>query len=203
MLDKVFYYALTFAEAGLSVFGIRDTYEQPPYTVRQEIAEAVQIRDYAPRVAVETSVESADSKAASSEAFGRLFAYITGANTGGTMVSMTAPVEMRGGEGKMIAMTAPVQTDATGKATTMRFFLPRDLAANPPQPSDARVRIVSLPAATVATLRFSGTLDETTRASRTSELLNTLTGTAWKPAENSPSLAHTCRPPRSTTWSCA
>ena len=27
--------------------------------------------------------------------------------------------------------------------------------------------------------------------------------TAWLPPENSPSLAHTCRPPRSTTWSCA
>ena len=64
------------------------------------------------------------AKAASSEAFGRLFAYITGANSGGTLVAMTAPVEMRGKDGTRtlnpeprMAVPSPEQTKELAKLT--------------------------------------------------------------------------------------
>ena len=145
-MSKLLYFLATFGESVLSVFGIRGTYEQPPYRVLAILEPGIELRAYAPRVAVETPVGGAGDSAA----FGRLFRYITGANTAGRAVAMTAPVEQAP---QRIAMTVPVEMSG---GATMRFFLPASLAASPPVPTDKDVHVVRLPAMTLGVARYSG-----------------------------------------------
>lgn len=130
-----------------SVFGIRNGTEEPPHSVMERLGD-VEIRRYAPRLAVETTV-SGDATAARGEGFRRLAGYIFGDNQGRTRIEMTASVAQSGTRsGTRIAMTAPV-AQAPGEAGwVIRFFLPAGLA-DPPKPNDARVRIVPVPAETV------------------------------------------------------
>jgi hypothetical protein len=53
-MDKIAYYAITLFEAVLGVFGIRGLYEQPRYTVVEQLDRSVEIRAYDERLAVET-----------------------------------------------------------------------------------------------------------------------------------------------------
>lgn len=167
-VSRLLYFLATFAESGLSVFGIRAPYEQPHYTVVRILASGIELRAYGARVAAETDIADGND----GEAFGRLFRYITGANTGCTRIGMTVPVQK--GDGRMLAMTVPVEMAGDAGSHTMRFFLPASVASAPPVPSDPKVRIVTLPAASFATIRFSGTLSEATRQSESAKLIEAL-----------------------------
>ena len=159
-MSKFWYFLSTFAESGLSVFGIRSPYEQPSYTVVQQISPVVEIRRYAPRVAVETPMTAGNE----GEAFGRLFRYITGANGPHELVAMTAPVAE---SSRMIAMTVPVSVSGM----TMQFFLPQSVvAAGVPQPTDPKVHVVKLEAMTFGVIRYSGLATEEARAAQTVRL---------------------------------
>ncbi len=157
-MAKVLYFLLTFLESGLSVFGIR-TAEQPSYTVVSSLGGGVEVRRYGPTVVAETRGDG-------NEAFSRLFRYITGANRGDTLVKMTAPVSQGGGDRLAPDRLAPT----SGGPITMRFALPRALAADPPVPSDPAVSIVTLPARTVAAIRFSGSFGQANIARHLAEL---------------------------------
>ena len=91
MFEKFFYYMTTLAEAGLAVVGINGLYEQPPYQVRQDLGAGLEIRDYGPVTAIETTTSGQD---AANRAFRQLFAYITGTNESGRTIAMTVPVRM-------------------------------------------------------------------------------------------------------------
>ncbi len=149
-MSKMLYFVLTFLESGLSVFGIRSALEQPPYRVVSQLGRSVEIRGYGPLVAVETQARGDD------DAFSRLFRYIAGANTRDKTIAMTAPVEQSGDVSRAFG-----QRQASGGALTMRFYLPKALAADPPPPKDPKVRVVTVPARTVGVIRFSGSLDRT------------------------------------------
>jgi hypothetical protein len=169
-MSKVLYFLTTFLESGLSVFGVHGTYEQPSYRTLQTLADNVEIRAYAPRTAAETPV-SGDNQG---EAFGRLFRYITGANTMHATVAMTVPVERTS---QMIAMTVPVEI--SGETSTsdgvMRFFLPQSVVrAGVPEPTDRLVHIVSLPAETFGVIRYSGVATDAARARELAELRRAL-----------------------------
>jgi hypothetical protein len=60
MLANFLYYLVTGTEAVFSVSGIRSFYEQPPYAVVERLDDAIEIRSYGPRLAVETTVEASD-----------------------------------------------------------------------------------------------------------------------------------------------
>jgi hypothetical protein len=79
-------------ESALSVFGIRSQYEQPKYEV-VEFVGAIEVRRYAPRFAVQTTVDAADEVTGRNEAFKILAAYIFGANRDRRDIAMTTPVE--------------------------------------------------------------------------------------------------------------
>ena len=143
-MSKVLYFVLTFLESFLSVFGIRAPF-QPAYTVETTIGRDIEIRRYSPLVAVQTAAHGDDFK--------RLFDYIAGANARNQTIAMTTPVEQRGGK-----LAPPVSAGGSAPAT-MRFFLPEKVAEDPPKPTDDAVRIVDVPARTVAVIRFSGSLD--------------------------------------------
>ena len=166
-MNAIFYYLMTFAEAGLGAVGIRGVYEQPRYSVVERLPGGVEVRDYDPRIAAETT-DSGDGSAA----FSRLFQYITGSNTTGARIEMTAPVSR---DATRIAMTVPVQSGM--QDGTMRFFLPREVAAaGAPQPLDRNVRIVSIPPTRLAVVRFSGVPDRTSVAAHQRDLLAALNG---------------------------
>ena len=137
------YFLLTFLESGLAIFGIRTTLEQPHYRVLSTLGQGVEIRGYGPVPAVQTGMSGGDGAA-----FSRLFRYITGANETGATIKMTAPVAQTG--------EARFGGGDTGDRATMQFVLPAKIAANPPVPTDPAVKLVTVPARTLAVIRFSG-----------------------------------------------
>jgi hypothetical protein len=160
------------AEAGGSIVGIRSGTEEPSFTLDRHVG-GVEIRNYGPRVAAQTTIE-ADEEAARNEGFRRLARYIFGGNTAKTKIAMTAPVAQK--QSEKIAMTAPVAT-ARGAAGewVIRFFMPSEHSLESlPVPSDERVQLVGVPAETIAVLRYSGTATLDAIASHTDQLLKTL-----------------------------
>lgn len=123
----------------------RAGYDEPRFTVVKS-AGSFEIREYAARLVAQTGVGQGDWRSATSVGFGRLADFIFGANTAST------------GDSEKIAMTTPVESDATGEQTTVTFTMPPEYSADSlPRPQDERVVVRVLPAATVATWRFSGT----------------------------------------------
>jgi hypothetical protein len=163
------------------VFGIR-LYEEPRYEVITRIADRVEIRRYGPRVAAEVEWPVA-GMAGRDQAFRILFAYIAGSNKSSASenarIAMTVPVEVR--DQKRIAMTAPVQASEAIGAMRMQFFLPAKYTQDSaPTPIDGRVKLVTVPSETIATLRFSGSGSDF--AERQSELITVLSVSRWRPA---------------------
>jgi len=162
-----------------SVVGIRSGTEQPVYQVVATLADDLEIRRYGPRIAAETDLDGEESEARN-QAFRTLAGYIFGANHDGRKVAMTAPVETD--RSRPIAMTAPVEGGESGGRKTMRFFMPSSFTMETlPVPDDARVRLVEVPAQTLAVLRFTGWRDAEAIARRQAELLARLGATAWEP----------------------
>ncbi len=180
MFESIIYYAALAFEALIGVFGVR-LYEEPRYEVITRVSDRIEIRQYGPRVAAEVELQ-ATGKAGREEAFRLLFAYIAGANqgsdSGNASIAMTVPVEVRGKE--RIAMTVPVQASEAIGALRMQFFLPAKYTQDSaPKPLDGRVRVVTVPGETIATLRFSGSGNDFPE--RQSELIAMLTGSQWQP----------------------
>jgi hypothetical protein len=172
MLNKITEVLGQVAEAGGSIVGIRSGTEEPSFTLDRHVG-GVEIRNYGPRVAAQTTIE-ADEEAARSEGFRRLARYIFGGNTAKAKIAMTAPVAQK--QSEKIAMTAPVAT-ARGAAGewVIRFFMPSEHSLESlPVPNDERVQLVGVPAETVAVLRYSGTATLDAIASHTDQLLKTL-----------------------------
>ncbi|MFG1934681.1 SOUL family heme-binding protein [Mycobacterium sp. NPDC048908] len=118
----------------------------------------MQIRHYGPRVAAETIVGS-DEMSARNEGFRRLAGYIFGRNHGGDR----------------IAMTAPVGTTSAEPGWVIRFYMPAGRTRESlPRPDDDRVRLVPVPAESVAVLRFTGTATPDALTARTAELRQAL-----------------------------
>lgn len=164
------------ATAACSVIGVRTGTEEPAYTVVGQ-AGAVEIRHYNARAAAETTVDAGEM-AARSEGFQRLAGYIFGRNAGAAKIEMTAPVA----QSVTVAMTAPVAQDGP----VVRFFLPATLtAATAPRPLDNRVRIVTVPAETVAVLRYAGSTRPEAVAEQQARLVAVLASSPYQ-AEGTP-----------------
>jgi hypothetical protein len=146
---------------GCSVFGIRSGYEQPSYVLVGTLSDQIEVRRYAPRLAVETSVDIPDYDEARSAAFRPLFDYISGANRTNESLAMTAPAEAALTSEK-VTMTAPVETSRAGTGSMrMRFFLPAEFTLETaPEPIDPRVHLIEVTGQLQAVLRFSGFASE-------------------------------------------
>lgn len=130
--------------------------EIPEYRVIEQEG-AYELREYSPYLIAETEVESGFMNAGN-VAFGRLFRYISGANTSQTEIAMTAPVEQASdARGQKIAMTAPVEQANVGGVYRVGFIVPRKFTLGTvPKPTDSRISIREVPARTVAVWRYSG-----------------------------------------------
>lgn len=138
--------------AACSVFGGAAAPE-PEYSV--VLAEPpFELRDYCELVVAKTPMTDG-----SGAAFGRLFDYISGENSGARDIAMTAPVlDTESAEGARIAMTAPVLQDRYG-TREMVFVLPDDMTLQTaPVPTNPRVSLATIPPRRVAVVRYSGFL---------------------------------------------
>jgi hypothetical protein len=169
-------------EAGESIVGVRHRTEEPDYTVERRI-DGVEIRRYGPRIAAETTV-TAGEEAARSKGFRRLAGYIFGGNHTDAKIAMTAPVAQQSGgtRGEKIAMTAPVAQQAEAKDQwVIRFFMPAEKTMESlPEPDNPDVRLVSVPAQTVAVRRFTGSRGRNAIASQTATLMHTLANAGFE-----------------------
>lgn len=130
-----------FALSGCSVFGYSGV-ETAPYEILKESA-PFELRHYESILLVSTSTESTDE---SSDAFRKLFNYISGNNNSEQKISMTAPVFM---------------DKSKCKLETMSFVLPKDFTLeDAPKPKDPTVKLEEIKDYTVATVTFSGTLSD-------------------------------------------
>ncbi len=128
--------------------------EIPEYRVLEQDG-AFELRAYSSYLIAETEVEAGFMNAGNI-AFGRLFRYISGANTAQTEIAMTAPVE-QSSQGEKIAMTAPVEQSKGEGVYRVGFIVPRKYNRETvPKPTDPRVSIREVPARTVAVWRYSG-----------------------------------------------
>lgn len=171
-------------EAGGSIVGLRGGAEEPHYTVEHTI-DGVEIRRYGARIAAETTVVASEN-AARNAGFRRLAGYIFGANHDRTTIAMTAPVAQEPSDaatGTKIAMTAPVsQFAGPDNTSVIRFFMPAEWTLETlPEPNDETVKLVTVPAETVAVLRFTGSRSPAVVASRKVELLKALQNTVFQP----------------------
>jgi hypothetical protein len=161
-------------ESVLAIVGIRVGAEEPSYR-SERLTDEVEIRRYQPRIAAETTVEG-DERRALQEGFRRLAGYIFGGNHSSSRIAMTAPVSQSSTKGQKIAMTAPVSQAAENEhGWVIRFFMPSKWTmATLPEPNDARVRLVEVPAETMAVLRFSGIADHRAITARSARLCESL-----------------------------
>ena len=155
-----------------------DTYkssETPKYTVDRRDG-PIEVRDYAPRLMAEVSVEGSRS-AAISAGFRVLAAYIFGANDGGAKMAMTTPVTQVPGE--TIAMTTPVTQMARDGNWLVQFMMPGEFSLpGLPKAKDPHIRFVSLPANRQVVLRFSGIAGERVLQAKEGELRSWARGQA-------------------------
>ena len=167
-------------ESVLSIVGVR-TVEEPHY-IRRPLTETVEIRQYGPRIAAETTV-AGEKQRALNTGFRRLAGHIFGGNHRKADIAMTAPVSQQPSGGEDIAMTAPVsQTGSAEAGWTIRFYMPSKWSMETlPAPDDEDVRLVKVPSETMAVLRFSGDRGPSAIADRTDELLKVLHDNAIQP----------------------
>jgi hypothetical protein len=155
--------------------------EQPSFEVIGAVG-PIEIRHYGPRLAAEADMGPGSGIEAEQDAtFMALAAFIFGQNRQGPVVAMTAPVSVENVTAP-IAMTAPVAVESGDTGRVMRFFMPAEYTLETlPQPGDDRVRNVTVPAQTLAVLRFSGEADDEQVAEQKVELLAGLAGSSWEP----------------------
>ena len=144
-----------------SVVGVRSGTEEPAFARLAPLGE-VEIRRYAPRLAAETEVAGGEA-ASRSQGFSNLAGYIFGGNQAASR----------------IAMTAPVAQATSGNGHVIRFFLPAALR-DPPTPNDPRVAIVTVPAETMAVLRFTGSTAPDAVAGARARLMAALGSGPWQ-----------------------
>lgn len=141
---------------GLSILPSQSSaIEEPKYTRTAEFKD-FEIRIYNPVLAAQTEVDENFDKAGN-KAFRVLADFIFGNNTAKSKINMTAPVIQKPGDSVKISMTAPVIQSKQDSKYLVQFTMPSAFTRETlPQPNDPRVRIVEIPARTLAVFSYSG-----------------------------------------------
>merc|ERR1712216_1111819 len=125
--------------------------EGPSFTEKNTTSSGLEIRSYPESYWTATTVTGKNMDSAGSEAFMRLFRYISGDNERNEKIEMTVPV---------LASVVPGQGPFCEENFTYHFYLPKKFQSNPPKPSDPRVTNVALPALDVAVISYPGWSNE-------------------------------------------
>merc|ERR1712060_76545 len=125
--------------------------EGPSFTEKNQTSSGLEIRSYPESYWTATTVTGKNMDSAESEAFMRLFRYISGDNERNEKIEMTVPV---------LASVVPGQGPFCEENFTYHFYLPREFQQDPPKPTDDRVVNMKLPALNVAVSSYSGWSNE-------------------------------------------
>lgn len=154
--------------------------EEPAYTVLAELSANVEIRDYAPLMMAEVTVEASDFGQAGNLGFRPLADFIFGNNTVRERIGMTAPVT-QGRTGERIGMTAPVTQSSGAEGWVVGFVMPaRYTAETLPRPKDPRIRIIEVPRRTMAAVRYAGRWNALRYAEQWQVLQRELAAAGWR-----------------------
>ena len=173
--------------------------EEPSFKVISKTG-TFEIRQYAPMLVAETTVEG-DMDEASNRGFRRIADYIFGNNQaaqGGNAakIAMTAPVTVEP-QSEKIAMTAPVTVSAANPESVMtnsnkwrmHFVMPSQYTmANIPQPKNAEVKLREIPGKFFAVSSYTGFNTQSKVQAKTDELSAWVVGQKLK-ALSSPQLS--------------
>jgi|SRR5712671_1586278 len=185
IFQSIYGFVASIVAAVGSIFGVNMGTEQPRYEVLERIGNNIEICQYGPRVAAETTIDISKSDNVRGDAFRLIAGYIFGANKTREKVAMTSPVEI-GSAGNKIAMTAPVEVNNSDNGLVMRFFMPSKYSIDQlPEPSDSRVKLTLMPSTTVAALRFSGSTGDPAVSTRAADLIRALQSSKWKTVTHS------------------
>jgi hypothetical protein len=128
--------------------------EEAKYKVLLKDA-SFEVRNYAPHIVAETLVDG-DFEDAGSNAFKRLFKYISGNNRSQQEIKMTAPVTQKAGSEK-IDMTSPVGQREDNGRWAVSFMMPASYTLDTlPEPKDPKVVLRQVPAQHIASIQYSG-----------------------------------------------
>lgn len=119
-----------------------------------------ELRRYAAHLVAEVEVDASFTDAGS-QAFGVLVAFISGRNSSGGKVAMTAPVVQQAASAR-IAMTSPViqSGDESGRQQ-VGFVMPAEYTLETlPTPQDSRITIREVPPELAAARSFTGRWSE-------------------------------------------
>jgi hypothetical protein len=159
--------AALLAIAAATAGPIMSRVEQPEYKVTSSQG-SIELREYGAMIVAEAEVKG-ERKAAITEGFRLIAAYIFGANKPSAKISMTAPVQQQAKQ--TIAMTAPVTQKASDGDWTVSFIMPKGWSMDTlPTPTNKRVKLVPVPDKKMVVIRFSGTADDRSIATKTAEL---------------------------------
>lgn len=149
--------------------------EEPEYDVSLKDGH-FEIRHYKSMVLAQTTV-SGNHEEALDEGFDILATYIFGGNKSAQTMSMTTPVLQAKTdsktESKTMSMTTPVLQERSSAGWTMSFVLEKEFTeSSAPRPNDPRVKLVTVPAKTVAVYRYSGNNTESQIEASQAKLLD-------------------------------
>merc|ERR1712157_243237 len=114
-------------------------------------ASGIDVRAYPGTLWTATTVTGKNLDKAMSEAFMRLFRYISGENEEEQKIPMTVPV---------LTTVTPGAGPFCEENFTIHFYVPKEFQDNPPKPLDPRVENIVLPPVTVAVASYPGWSDE-------------------------------------------
>jgi hypothetical protein len=142
--------------------------EEAKYNVLRE-EDQFELREYESHILAEILVDG-EFEDAGSEAFGRLFKYISGNNKQQQKVAMTSPVGQEPSSQK-IDMTSPVSQQEQDGKWIISFMMPASFTLkNTPEPKDVNVSIREVPVRLIAAVRYSGFWSEKNYLSNLAEL---------------------------------
>ena len=128
--------------------------QESPYEVSQR-HDGYEVREYGPLLAAQVSVVGSWSQAWE-QGFVMLENYLSGDNTVQESIAMKRAIGMEP-QSEDIAGAVPVLQQERGGVWLISFVLPPQWTdVTVPRPNDPRVRIVRLPARTIAAVTFSG-----------------------------------------------
>ncbi len=141
-----------------------DGLDCPKYTLIA-VKKGYEIRKYEATKWVGTTVPSMSFTTALHIAYGKIAAYISGANSANEKIPMATPIATK---------VVPGQGPACNSNFTVLLFIPFAYQSKAPAPTDAQVALVDLPAVTAYVTSFGGWEADNELQEEASDLANTL-----------------------------
>ena len=136
--------------------------DKPQYTLVRQLADDIEIRDYAPYLAATTTV-AGDKDKASSDGFRILAKFLQGDNSRKERIEMTSPVTLDDDASSTASDESSSDNDSrsrgneTAEGHVMTFMMPHHFSMQTlPVPTDSRIQIVEVPARRIAVITYKG-----------------------------------------------